>query len=89
MLGELFEHNPESSILSASIGHIDDQTRGAASHDLTFVKQFLIEFEFLCCVTSQELDRLREQMPPSALEAQNMGSQDLVAEIKLAQKKCN
>ena len=88
MLGELFEHNADSSILSASIDHIDDQAR-AASHDLTFVKQFLIEFEFLCCVTAQELDRLREQMLPSALEAQNMGSQDLVADIKLAQKKCN
>ena len=44
-----------------SCSMIDEASSG--KHDIAFIKQFMIEFEFLKAVTQQELDRVKELSP--------------------------
>ena len=63
MLKELFES--EGDDLRLSIRSVEERKEARAnSLDISLVKQFLIEFQFLKAVSEQELERIRD--PSSA-----------------------
>ena len=59
MLKELFES--EGDDLRLSIRSVEDRKEARVnSLDISLVKQFLIEFQFLKAVSEQELERIRD-----------------------------
>ena len=60
MLKELFESS-EGDDLRLSIRSVEERKEARAnSLDISLVKQFLIEFQFLKAVSEQELERIRD-----------------------------